>query len=106
MNEPVFIYFMLIGLSILGIFKNSVSFNPLRFHCDNYILSTYLYFILSWGIALATVTSMSKKKYDLKKLFTGPFLVLIFLTSILLLIGLAMTPPKMFFTKHKLLFQE
>ena len=106
MNEPVFIYFMLIGLSILGIFKNSVSFNPLRFHCDNYILSTYLYFILSWGIALATVTSMSKKKYDLKKLFTGPFLVLIFLTSILLLIGLAMTPPKMFFTKHILFILE
>ena len=37
MNEPVFVYFMLIGLSILGILKNSVSFNPLRFHCDNYI---------------------------------------------------------------------
>ena len=86
MNEPVFVYFMLIGLSILGILKNSVSFNPLRFHCDNYIFSTYLYFILSWGIALATVTSLSKYKYNVNELFTGPFLVVIFLLSILLLV--------------------
>ena len=106
MDESVFVYFMLIGLSILGIMKNSVSFNPMRFHCDNYILSTYLYFILSWGIALATVTSMSKKKYDLKNLFTGPFLVLIFLTSMLLIVGLSMIPPQMFFTKHILFILE
>lgn len=106
MNEPVFVYFMLIGLSILGILKNSVSFNPLRFHCDNYIFSTYLYFILSWGIALATVTSLSKYKYNVNELFTGPFLVVIFLLSILLLVGLSMIPPEMFFTKHILFVLE
>ena len=47
MNQPVLTYFILIGLCVMGIFKNSVSLTPLRFHCNNYILSTYLYFILN-----------------------------------------------------------
>jgi hypothetical protein len=100
MNQPVLTYFLLIGLCVMGIFKNSVSFNPLRFHCNNYIFSTYLYFILSWGIALATVTSMSEKKYTVSEIFTGPFTILLFICSILLLIGLSSIPPSMFFTKH------
>lgn len=100
MNQPVLTYFILIGLCVMGIFKNSVSLNPLRFHCNNYILSTYLYFILSWGIALATVTSMNAKNYAIKEIFTGPFTIMIFIVSILLLIGLTIIPPNMFFTKH------
>tara|TARA_B100000902_G_C27151213_1_gene833837 strand:- start:71 stop:820 length:750 start_codon:yes stop_codon:yes gene_type:complete len=106
MDEPVLMYVLLIGLSVLGIFQNSVSFNPLRFHCNNYIFSTYLYFILSWGIALATVTGMSQKKLDFKKIFTGPFMVLMFICSILLLVGISITPPEMFFTKHILFILE
>lgn len=100
MNQPVLTYFILIGLCVMGIFKNSVSLTPLRFHCNNYILSTYLYFILSWGIALATVSSMSAKNYTVKEIFTGPFTIMLFIVSILLLIGLTIIPPRMFFTKH------
>lgn len=99
-DDPFIFYTILIGLSVLGIFKNSVRFNPIRFHCDNYIFSTYLYFILSWAIALATVTKMSKDRYELNKVFTGPFMVMIFLCSILLLMGIMMLPNKFFLTRH------
>jgi FtsH-binding integral membrane protein len=106
MNEPVFIYVLLVGLSILGIIKNSISFNPIYFHCDNYILSTYLYFILSWAIALSTVTGLSYYNVTLQKLFTKPFTILLFISSLLLMVGLMIIPMKMFFTKHLIYIAE
>ena len=39
MDNPVLYYILLVGLSVLGIFNNSVSLNPLRFHCNNCIIS-------------------------------------------------------------------
>ena len=43
MNSEILKYVLLIAFSILGIFKNSISFNPTRFHCDNYILNNYVH---------------------------------------------------------------
>ena len=102
MNNDVLYYTLLIGFTILGIFKNSVSFSPIRFHCDNYVLNTYLYFILSWGIIMATTTTLKNFNIKLDQLFSGPFTILLALSSICLLVGLLFVPPRLFFTKHLL----
>ena len=106
MNKEVLSYVILVGLSVIGIYNNSIAFNPLRFHCNNYILSTYLYFILSWGIALSTVTVLHSKDVPLESLFTKPFTILLFLVSLLLLAGLLYIPPQMFVLKHILFILE
>lgn len=102
MNTEILCYFLLIGFTVLGISTNSLSFNPIRFHCDNYVLNTYLYFILSWGIVMATNSTLSNSNVKLNDLFSGPFTILIFLGSLVLLMSLLFVPPKMFFTKHLL----
>ena len=66
MNNPILYYVILVGISVLGIFKNSVSLSPLRFHCNNYMLNTYLYFILSC-IVLSTVTAVQYKNIPFNK---------------------------------------
>ena len=72
MNNNILYYSLLIGFTVLGIFKNSLSFNPIRFHCDNYVLNTYLYFILSWGIVMATNSALKSYDVSLEQLFSGP----------------------------------
>jgi len=102
MNNEVLRYVLLVAFSIFGIIGNSVSFNPIRFHCENYILNNYLYIILSWGIVLTTVSGFKAKGIKLEDLFTGPFTILLAFGSIMLLVGLLFVPPKLFFTKHLL----
>ena len=106
MNTDVLYYTLLIGFTILGIFKNSLSLNPIRFHCNNYVLNTYLYFILSWGIMMATTTTLKNLDVKLNDLFSGPFTILLALSSICLLVGLLFVPPELFFTKHVLYIAE
>lgn len=101
MDNPVMYYILLVGISVLGIFQNSVVLSPLRFHCNNYIFNTYLYFILSWGIVLSTVTAIQYKNIPLKDIFTKPFTILLFVSSILLLLGImSMKSSKHFISKH------
>jgi len=95
-------YCLTIGVLVLAIAKNSLSYNPIRFHCDNYILNTYLYFLLSWGIVMACNTYLEEKNIKLHDLFSGPFTILLALGSIGLIVGLLFVPPQMFFTKHLL----
>tara|TARA_B110000971_G_scaffold48732_1_gene48789 strand:- start:1016 stop:1744 length:729 start_codon:yes stop_codon:yes gene_type:complete len=102
MNNSVLYYFLLIGFVVFGIVTNSIDFNPVQFHCDNYILNTYLYFILSWGIVMATNSLLSANNVKLNELFSGPYTILLFLASFGLLMGLLFTPAKLFFTKHLL----
>lgn len=106
MNSEVLKYVLLIGFSILGIIKNSITFNPIQFQCNNYILNNYLYIILSWGIVLTTVTTLKANDIKLHDLFTGPFTLLLAIGSIMLLIGLLFIPPQLFFTKHLLYIFE
>lgn len=106
MELKILHYFLLIGFTMFGIITNSLSFNPIRFHCDNYILNTYLYFILSWGILLATNATLYSKNVELHDLFSGPFTILLMLSSLSLLIGLLYVPPSLFFTKHLLYILE
>ena len=95
-------YVLTIGLLVLAIAKNSLSYNPIRFHCDNYILNTYLYFLLSWAIMLSTTKYIENKGIKLHQLFSGPFTILLAIGSIGLIIGLLFVPPQMFFMKHLL----
>lgn len=101
MNNPVLYYVIFVGISILGIFQNSVSLSPLRFHCNNYMLNTYLYFILSWSIVLSTVTAVQYKNIPIQQIFTKPFTILLAIGCFALIIGLmAIKAKTSFITKH------
>jgi len=63
-NSSVLQYAIVIGLTVFAILKNSFSYNPIKFTCDNYVLNSYLYLILSWAIILAIITSMSNYGVD------------------------------------------
>lgn len=102
MNTEILKYVLLICFTVFGIFTNSLSFNPLRFKCENYILNSYLYFILSWAIVLTTIATLSSKNISLHELFSGPFTILLMVSSMLLLIGLLFIPPERIYTKHLL----
>lgn len=106
MNKDVLYYTLIIGFSIFAIFKNSITLSPVQFHCDNYVLNTYLYFILSWAIMMSTTTTLKNLDIKLNDLFSGPFTILLVLSSISLLVGLLFIPPKLFFTKHFLYIAE
>ena len=100
MNNNILYYTLFIGITIYGIIKNSLQFNPIQFQCDNYVLNTYLYFILSWAIIMATTASIKNTNIPLNQLFTGPFTILLIVSSISLLVGLLFISPRYFFTKH------
>ena len=101
MNNPILYYVILVGISVLGIFQNSASLSPLRFHCNNYMLNTYLYFILSWGIVLSTVTAVQYKNIPIQQIFTKPFTILLTIGCFALIIGLmALKAKTSFITKH------
>ena len=51
---------------------------------------------------MATNSTLSNSNVKLNELFSGPFTILIFLGSLVLLMSLLFVPPKMFFTKHLL----
>ena len=106
MNNNVYIIHFLIGISIF-LLKYSLSFNPIRFHCDNYVLNTYLYFILSLRVLLSA-TNSALKSYDvsLEQLFSGPFTILLALSSICLLYWTFIYSTAAFFTKHILYIIE
>lgn len=87
-------------LTIFMIAKNSLSFNPIRFHCPNYILNTYLYTFLSIAILFTTILSIKKINITLEQLFTGSGRFLLLFLSILLVVGVITVNPKYFFTKH------
>lgn len=63
-NSTILQYTLVIGLTIFAILKNSFSYNPIKFTCDNYVLNSYLYLILSWAIILAIITSMANYNID------------------------------------------
>ena len=100
MNYEIISYLTVIGLVVFGIVKNSLSFKPIRFHCDNYILNTYLYFILSWAIVMSTNKGLSMANIQSSDIFSGPTSIIFMLGSLTLLMGLLFIPPKYFFTKH------
>jgi len=102
MDFEILKYVLVIGISVIGIATNSIAFKKgfPQFVCSNYVLNTYLYLVLSWGIILSTVVSLNKYKVPLSTIFAGPVTIMLFLSSIVMIIGLSTIPPKYFFTKH------
>lgn len=100
MNTELLAYGLLTGLSVVGIVNNSLKFNPVRFQCNNYILNTYLYFILAWSIVLSSIKLLEKYKISPKDLFAGSYSIIFAVLTIIILIGVLYIPPKRFFTKH------
>lgn len=102
--SPVFQSVLLIGLTSLGIANNSVKWvgSKILFQCDNYVLNTYLYFILSWGIIMATIASLHSQDISLSSMFTGFSGIALFFLSIVLIYSLVLMPPEYFVTKHVL----
>ena len=84
-------YCLTIGVLVLAIAKNSLSYNPIRFHCDNYILNTYLYFLLS---VIMVVNIFEEKNIKLNFSQDQPQYYL--RGSIGLIIGLLFIPPQCF----------
>jgi len=91
-----------IFIAILLIIQNTVSFNPIRFHCSNYVLNSYLYLFLSFAIIFSTVFGLQYSNMTLTKLFAGKNTFLLLIVSIFLVSALIMLNPKYFFTKHVL----
>ncbi len=55
------IHIIIVACIVLAIFTNSFSFAPVfAFQCKNYILNTYLYFLLTWGVALLLVSAFDQ----------------------------------------------
>ena len=100
MNYKILSTSLAILLSIFLIAQNTLDFNPIKFHCDNYILNSYLYLFLSLAIVFATVFSMEHVKININKLFAGSSRFLLLVLSIGLMIALMIITPKYFFTKH------
>ena len=104
MNYKIFSSCLSILLSIFFIAKNSLDFSPIRFHCNNYILNSYLYIFLAISIVFATMFSMDNINIDPSVLFSGSSKFLLLLLSLVLLFFVITIKPYHFFTIHLLYF--
>ena len=100
MNYKLLSSCLTILLTSFFIAKNSLSFNPIRFHCPNYMLNSYLYLILSMSILISTIFTLEHIKVDLNKLFAGNTRFLLLILSFILIIGVTIISPNYFLTKH------
>ncbi len=100
MDYKLFSSSLSILLTIFFIAQNSITFNPIRFQCKNYILNSYLYIFLAIAIIISTVFSMNNFNIDDIQLFTGSSKFLLFLLSLILLVSVITIKPNYFFTKH------
>ena len=100
MNYKILSSSLSILLIIFFIAQNSLDYNPIKFHCDNYILNSYLYLFLSLSIVFSTIFSMEHINVDIEKIFAGNSRFLLLILSIGLILALTIMTPKYFFTKH------
>lgn len=100
MNYKLLSSILSIFLTIFLIGKNSLSFNPIRFHCPNYVLNSYLYLFLSLSILFTTILTLENINLDLNLVFASKFKYLFLILSILLIFSLLIVNPKYFVSKH------
>lgn len=100
MDYKLFSSCLSILFTIFFIAQNSIDLNPIRFHCKNYILNSYLYIFLAIAIIISTVFSMNNFNIDDVNLFTGSSKFLLILVSLILLVSVMTIKPNYFFTKH------
>lgn len=92
----------LIGIlvAIFLIIHNSISFNPIQFSCNNYILNTYIYIILSILIMFTTLFTLDARNVTPADIFNSAYASILLILSIVLIIGVMVISPKRFFSKH------
>lgn len=93
---------ILIGIiiSIITIINNSITFNPLKFTCNNYILNTYVYIILSILLLFLTIFKLTDNNIQIADIFGGINSIIITITTFILIFALIILSPKMFLLKH------
>lgn len=106
MNIELVSYFLVMALVIFGIFKNSITLHPIRFKCENYILNTYLYLILSWAVIMSTNAVLSSYDVQLHDLFSSQLSIVLMIGCMGLLVAVMFIPPRFFFSKHALYILE
>ena len=102
MNYKLLSSSLSIVLAIFLIIKNTLDFNPIRFHCENYVLNSYLYLFLTLAIAFSTIFSLESFKVTSDQLFTGNTKFLLLILSFILIFSVTMVSPRMFLLKHTL----
>ena len=100
MNYKLLSSSLSIVLAIFLIGHNSLSFNPIRFHCPNYILNSFLYLFLSIAILASSILSIESQDVNINKLFAGNSKYLLLILSLMIIFGLVSMSPKYFLTKH------
>ena len=102
MNYKLSTSLLSIFIAFFLIIQNTISFNPIRFHCQNYVLNSYLYLFLSFAIIFSTIFGLEYSKVNLTNLFAGKTTFLLLVASIFLLGALIILNPKYFLAKHML----
>lgn len=105
MNTTIFQSSITTGLIVLAIAYNSIGMTPhgYDFVCSNYVLNTYLYFLLSWSVVLATLTGLEEQHVKVSDLFTGLGGIFQVIVMVGLLSLVVMLPSNRYFiTKHAL----
>jgi len=99
----VFSHFLLIAVPIILILLNSVDFYPnLSFHCKNYFLGSFLYYLLTFSLVFTSLVLLHKKGFTPEKIFSNEKgrNVIWFMILFLLFASFLLCPPKFFLTKH------
>lgn len=87
-------------IAVLGIFKSSIRLNPVQFTCDNYVLTSYLYIVLSMAIVASVIFSYEHFQISPVFLFSNILRLFIMVAVLGLVVVLATTNAKHFWSKH------
>ena len=90
-------YSIIISILLLisiGIYKNAIQTNPLRFTCSHYLVNVYLYILFACILIFGTVLFVRKN------IFIYKYYLYIIIVSFLLLFSIITTSPQKIIWKH------
>jgi hypothetical protein len=96
-------HLLLIAVPLVLIFFNSVDVRPhLSFHCKNYFLGSFLYYLLTFAILFTALESMKAANLSAKMVFNGNVQLVFVMVVVGLFAGFILIPPRFFLSKHLL----
>ena len=96
-------HLLLIAVPVVLIFFNSVDVKPhLSFHCKNYFLGSFLYYLLTFAIIFTALEGLRASGYSSRMIFNGNIQLVFVLVILGLFTGFILMPPKRFLSKHVL----
>lgn len=96
-------HLLLLAIPIVLIFFNSVDMRPhLSFHCKNYFLGSFLYYLLTFAVIFTTLEGLRASKITAKTVFNGNIQMIFVLVVVGLFAGFILMPPRYFLSKHLL----